>query len=133
MRCAPWAPLNISVMHQLGRMNYTLKYKDIEVGQIKGEEEDFPNLWGKLTKNESLTDEAIINFIELSIEESNLIEEDHLRDISKEMTVLEKQIEPYMYLIDSEEWVLISDGGEAEKILVPSFKSNNSIVWRWSV
>jgi len=114
-------------------MNYTLKYKDIEVGQIKGEEEDFPNLWGKLTKNESLTDEAIINFIELSIEESNLIEEDHLRDISKEMTVLEKQIEPYMYLIDSEEWVLISDGGEAEKILVPSFKSNNSIVWRWSV
>lgn len=114
-------------------MNYTLKYKDIEVGKIKREDEDFPNLWGTFTINESLTDEAIIKFIELSIKESNLIEGEHLRDISKEMDVLGKQMESYMYFIDSEEWALISRVSEVEKILVPSFKSSNGIVWRWLV
>ena len=120
-------------MHQLSHMNYTLKYKDIEVGKIKREDEDFPNLWGTFTRSESLADEAILKFIELSIQESSLIKEEHLRDISKEMDALGMQIEPYMYFIDSEEWVLISEVGETEKILVPSFESSNGIVWRWLV
>jgi len=84
-------------------MKYLLKYKQIEVGTVEGIEEDFLNLWGSFSKSESLRDEVLLKFICLSIRESSLIEEDHLRDTSEDLARLEADIEPFEHFVESED------------------------------
>ena len=69
----------------------------------------------------------------MSIKESDLIELDYLQDITDELKALEQEIKPYMYFIESDDWILVSENKDELNILVPSFKSDNSIVWRWRV
>ena len=114
-------------------MKYLLKYKEVEVGEVILQEEDFLNMWGSFKINDSLDNEDILNLVSLSKRESDLIEEDHLRDIDEELSIVSDNMEPYTYLIDSEDWVLINNEGDTLPILVPSFKSDDSLVWRWQV
>jgi hypothetical protein len=114
-------------------MKYLLKYKETEVGTVEGREEDFLNLWGSFSKNANLKNESLLKFISLSIRESGLIEEDYLRDISNDLDSLEVELKPFKYFIESEDWKLIKETGEELNILAPSFKPDNSIVWRWRI
>ncbi len=120
-------------------MKFNLKYADILVGTVIKQNEDFPNLWGRfelVLSEKSLDDKIIIRlaeFIKLSIRESDLVEREHLDDVSKEFEQLNIDIEPYMDFIESEEWFLVDENGKENKILVPSFKSDNSILWRWGI
>ena len=114
-------------------MKYLLKYKEVEVGEVILQEEDFLNMWGSFRINDSLDNEDILNLVSLSKRESDLIEEDHLRDIDEELSIVSDNMELYTYLIDSEDWVLINNEGDTLPILVPSFKSDDSLVWRWQV
>lgn len=120
-------------------MKYLLKYKDIDVGILEGKEEDFLNLWGSFKVNIQTFAPAsgevkrLKEYIELSIRESELAERDHLEDLTEQYISLEREVEPYLDILESEEWVLIDEGGNNLKILSPSFKPDNSIVWRWRV
>lgn len=112
-------------------MKYTLKFQNIEVGIVEGTDEDFPNLWGTFKISKDLSDTSLLAFIELSKRESDLIEEDHIRNISLDVAKLEKEMEPYLNFVESNDWILKSEGNEVLKILVPSFRSDDSIMWRW--
>ena len=67
--------------------------------------------------------------------ENNILKDSKkaVSDITDELKVLEQEIKPYMYFIESEDWILVSENKDKLNILVPSFKSDNSIVWRWRI
>ncbi len=114
-------------------MKYLLKYKEIEVGSIEGTDQDFLNLWGSFAQNKDIEDPALLTFLDLSIRESELIDQEHLINISSDLDKLAIEMEPFMYFIESEEWKLVTEKDEVLDILVPSFKPDKSIVWRWRI
>ncbi len=112
-------------------MRYILKFRSTEVGVIESTDEDFPNLWGEFKIDKNVEEKPLLAFIELSKRESKLIDEDHIRDISSDIAELEKEMEPYLYFVESDDWTLETECNEVLKILGPSFKPDGSIMWRW--
>lgn len=107
-------------------MKYKLYYKEIELGYISYLDQDFPNLFGKYKLTSPLTKD-IDQYINYSIESNRLM----ITSKSKWLEFINENGDKFHDLIESEDWKLIDEDGEAHLILVPNFCANNEIVWRW--
>ncbi|MFD2567331.1 hypothetical protein [Pseudotenacibaculum haliotis] len=110
-------------------MNYKLYYKDLEIGTIVQEDQDFPNLFGTYKLSDKLKSghNFINEYIKYSVEAYALMNKDE----QKWLKLVQSEEEKFGELIESEDWKLIDQKGEVHKILIPNFGNHNEIVWRW--
>ncbi len=76
-------------------MKYPLKSKNIEVGVIEGTDENFLNLWGSFRISKDITDKPLLTFIDVSMRENDLLDQDHIRDTSSEFAELDREMKPF--------------------------------------
>ncbi len=118
-------------------MRYDLFFGTQKVGVVTDVDSDFPNLWGRIVYDESLsdprTDEGarLARFVELNRESIRLIDIEHERDVSQELAALNTELEGYNDFIETDRWRLIDESGKEHPILVPIFRPGGEIVWRW--
>jgi hypothetical protein len=119
-------------------MRYDLYLGDLKVGVVTEEDMDFPNLWGRIEYDESLSrskaGEAfrLARFLELSRESIRLVDTEHEQDVSKELDVLNAQLEEYQDYVETDDWFLVDEKGIKHPILCPIFRHCGEIVWRWN-
>lgn len=110
---------------------YKLIYSDIYLGEITEIYYDFPNISGTVelsTLNlEDPTQKIINDYIQYSMEVNELMLNDQEDEID-----YDKQV-PFLDLINSDNWHLISPNGTKEKTLTPNFFMDSGIVWRWNI
>lgn len=106
---------------------YQLFYGNQEIGTVEHLDSDFLNLFGTYTLKDNVQKE-LNSYIDFSIKCDEMVESDD-QEINDYVDKYEKQ---FSSIIESDEWMLIHPNGEEIKILVPNFKANNTIVWRWS-
>lgn len=110
----------------------------MKVGRVIDDDSDFPNLWGRISYDESLlhpqTEEQrrLAKFVELDRQSMQLIDIEHERDVSQELTAIIAQMEQYQDYIESDDWHLIDDQGAKHPILCPVLREGGEIVWRWN-
>jgi hypothetical protein len=132
----PWR-VNWCVRPQV-LMRYNLYLGALKVGSVTEEDKDFPNLWGRIIYDESLlrsnTASAVrlAKFIELSCESIRLVDIELEQDATKELDILNRQLEEYQDYIDTDDWVLVDENGTKHLILCPILRHGGEIVWRWN-
>jgi hypothetical protein len=114
---------------------YKLLFRDIDVGVIRQQNVDFPNLWGQfeMSCNEDCpeTRAHIQRYIEYSREADRLMLQDDKP--GSEWDVFRSQNETkFVNLIESEDWWLVDEHGMRHAILIPRF-CVDGVVWRWNV
>jgi hypothetical protein len=119
-------------------MRYDLYFGDIRVGAVTEKDSDFPNLWGAITYDESMSqpisDERtrLARFLELNQESIRLVDIEHEQDVSSELDAVSKQLEAFNDYIETDDWRLVDETGNSLPILVPIFRHDGEIVWRWN-
>ena len=104
---------------------FKLYYKDMLIGTVLTDETDFPSASGKIEFNsDNLREEKELqNYIDFSIESSDRV----LGDSNAYEEFIDKEELKQQSLIDSLDWMLISNDGTSMKILVPVFLSDKGI------
>jgi hypothetical protein len=119
------------------RTGYTLFFGDLDVGTVKQTDSDFPNLFGQISLNPHLASQAhpaatrMCNFIRLNRESIRLIEDGAEPGKSANLDEVDQQLLTYSDYVESDSWVLVDDAGARHNILVPIFRGESEIVWRW--
>ena len=119
-------------------MRYELYFREIKIGVVSDVESDFPNLWGTIAYDESLTQpttderKRLARFVELNRESIRLVDIEHEQDVTSELDAINKHLESYYDFIETDDWILVSDNGERIPILCPIFRHDGEIVWRWN-
>ncbi len=119
-------------------MQYDLHFRDIRVGAVTENDRDFPNLWGDIEFDAAISqpiskEEArLARFIELNRESIRLADTEDQQDVTGELNVVDKQLEAFSDYIESDDWMLVDESGKTLPILVPIFRHDGEIVWRWN-
>lgn len=116
---------------------YRLFYRDVEIGSVIQEDENFPNLFGTFhpiaeieqghTQNEMF--DRIERYIAYSVAADQLMQEGKEDEWDRFVAENESQ---FLDLIETDDWHLQGEGS-LELILVPNFCQDNGIVWRWNL
>ncbi len=112
-----------------------LFYNNIQIGEIKNVEADFPSHSGefKLTlAREHALFPLISNYIDYSTRLLEFLAVQHqVDDDSEEIEneLLEEE-NYYLDLINADTWVIEEGNGETTRILVPMFESTELLIWR---
>ena len=119
---------------------YELYFGTRRVGAVTLRDSDFPNLWGSIAYDASITrpkspeDRRMARFVELSIESMRLLMSDEDEDEDDDINPVDAELErDFSDLVDTNNWRLIDAQGKVEPILCPAFHPDDEIVWRWSV
>jgi hypothetical protein len=111
-----------------------LYFDNLFIGEIDFKDADFPSLWGsfKLTlESKDKLSDHILNYIEHSkLYILTMLDSDNSQNV--EYDELEKEGYKYIDLIETNNWKIISESGEVNKILCPVFNHDNTINWRWN-
>jgi hypothetical protein len=116
---------------------FDLSFGSLKVGEVTLTASDFPNLWGKIAYDSAHAEQqspelARFNqFLELDRQSMKLIDVEHERDVSEELSAINAQLKSYRDYIDSADWYLIDKRGRKLPILCPVLRDNGEIVWRW--
>ena len=120
---------------------YELYFGTRRVGAVTQLDSDFPNLWGSIVYDASITrpqtpeDQRMARYVELSIESMRLMMGDTYveDDDDDESNPFEAEIDrDFMDLVETNDWRLIDAQGKVEPILFPVFHPDDEIVWRWA-
>jgi hypothetical protein len=108
----------------------TLYHKNLKIAMVTQKDFEFPNFFGEFTLFEfdKQTQENLLikNYIEYSIKESSLLEDSE----EEWLKFFEEEEAKFEVLIDSEDWYFINESGEKIKILTPTFRAGNELMWR---
>ncbi|MFW9995564.1 MAG: hypothetical protein ACFFD4_26235 [Candidatus Odinarchaeota archaeon] len=117
---------------------YDLYWNETGVGRIEHVDSDFPNLWGvfkldaELKESDHVLAKRLLAFIDLSIEDSKLLEVEHEKDVSREREEINRKLDAFIDLIETDDWYLIDQRRGILPILSPAFFSDGTVVWRWN-
>jgi hypothetical protein len=129
-----------------GRMDggrFDLYFGPLKVGVVIQTDSDFPNLWGALAVDPSLSEQAsaeaarLLEFIALDRESSRLRDLEDEGDTSPERErqceALEAKLsDRFGDFIETDRWHLVDENGRVLKILCPVLRCDGEIVWRWN-
>ncbi len=106
---------------------YKLFHDNILIANITQTDADFPNLFGTFTLAKAIPPH-VQNYIEYRINISKF------KDISSKepMEYIKQNDGIFLDLIESEAWYLLDEQGTKDIIMSPHFRSDSSIVWRWT-
>ena len=119
-------------------MQHKLKFGNTLVGMVTLTDADFPNVWGDIVLDGSLTNTAcaetmrMAEFIRLNRECTRLADIEHEQDVSAELDAVNRHLESYNDYIETNNWVLISPNSEVVRIMCPMFRDDGELVWRWN-
>lgn len=119
-------------------IRYSLFLGDLRIGIVNLEDSDFPNVWGQITFDRSLSQPAtagavrLARFIDLNRESIRLVDVEHEQDVSAELDAVNRELEKYSDYIETDDWRLVDDQGAQHPILCPIFRHGGEIVWRWN-
>ena len=119
-------------------MRYELRFRDIHVGIVTLKDSDFPNLWGDIDYDDVISHPTSENeirmsqFIELNRESTRLVDLEDQEDVAAKLDLVNQQLVHFNDYIESDDWLLVNEGGETLPILVPMFRNDREIVWRWN-
>lgn len=115
------------------KKQYRLFYRELGIGEVTQENEDFPNLFGTFRPtagNEQYPAyDKVQWYISYSVAADQLMQEGKEEEWDRFATENEPQ---FLDLIETDDWHLVDEDG-VEPILVPIFCQNSGIVWRWNV
>ncbi len=114
-------------------MTYRLFYDDIDLGEVRHVDSDFPSSFGIWTPSqiEPTTDlrRHLLSYIEHSIVSMALLD---ASDAGPEWHEFAGREEPkYQDLIDSDQWKLVPSDGHPIRILIPLFRREGELTWRY--
>jgi hypothetical protein len=118
--------------------NFSLFLGDCRIGRVAYEDSDFPNVWGRLTVDETLaqpttpTAQRIARFLELNRAGIRLVDVENERDVSAELAEINRQLESFNDYVETDDWRLVDDEGQVHPILCPIVRDGGEIVWRWN-
>lgn len=119
-------------------MRYDLYFNDIRVGMVTEQDSDFPNLWGVIEYDASILNPTseerirLARFLELNRESIRLVDIEHEQDVANELNAVNQQLEAFNDFIESDSWLLIDEAGRTRPILVPIFRHDGEMMWRWN-
>ena len=112
---------------------YRLFYRDIQIGSVTQEDEDFPNLFGTFRpiagNEQNPVYDQIQRYIAYSVAADQLMQEGREEEWDRFAAEKEPQ---FLDLIETDDWCL-KDDEDVMPILVPRFCQDDGIVWRWNV
>ncbi len=123
----------------MDRERYDLFYGSLRVGTVIRRDADFPNLWGSILYDASLSEPPspevarLAKFIALGQKSIQLLNMWDGRGPSPELDAVNAEMESTcLDFVDSEEWYLVDGRGHRSPILCPVPRDGDEIVWRWN-
>ena len=115
------------------KKQYRLFYRDIELGEVVEEDADFPNVFGIFRPTANDDQKAIRDYLQKYITYSVAADQLMQEGKEEEWDRFAAENEPqFLDLIVTDDWQLRNEEG-IEPILIPLFRQNNAVVWRWNL
>ena len=117
---------------------YVLLYGDVELGEVRHQDSDFPNCYGTWRPCPHADNPEIRSFIRAYVEyrehaDSLMTPDFHVTPAWEAYTRYTRETEPeFEELIESTDWALRDQDGVRHGLLVPSFSLGGKIGWRWN-
>jgi hypothetical protein len=112
------------------REEFKLYYKDIFLGTVLTTDAEFPSISGKIEFDSDFLDnkknKELLDFIDYSIESTDKV----IGDQKKYEEFIDKEDLKHQAIIDSMDWILVSDNRNRTKILVPVFFRDKEVNFR---
>lgn len=112
-----------------------LLYGDVELGEVKHQDSDFPKCFGTWRPYPHTDNAEIRSFIRAYVDYSehadSLMSPDFHSTPASEAYMLEREQE-FEGLIESTDWALRDDDGVRHGILIPIFCVGGEIGWQWN-
>lgn len=110
---------------------YTLVFDGHDLGRVRQEDADFPNLWGRIELLPTVSTvpelQHVMDYVAFSVRVQPVHEQDRADEVSSEEEMT------FADLIETEAWALRDESGEVHGILIPLFCPDGEIIWRWNI
>ena len=108
---------------------YKLLFRDIEIGMIRQEDVDFPNVWGTFEPSPATDHPEVRAHVQRYIDYSREADKLILQDDSEWDRFISQNESQFLDLIECDDWWLVDGAEERHPILIPNF-CVNGVVWR---